>query len=367
MHEPTDANPPADEQRPAEGPSGKRPVPPVVAPSTPGRRPPEPPLLYDSSESLFEQPAAPAADSQPRQPVLGDYVLLGRIGSGGMGRVFKAQHRRMDRLVALKVLPRAAMLDPSAVQRFHREVRAAARLFHPHIVAAFDAGEQSGIHYLVMEYVDGQSLAQVVEQYGPLPVDKAVDYIVQAGRGLEYAHSRGLIHRDIKPSNLMLDRDGVVKILDLGTARFGDGETSDLTQSGEIMGTVDYMSPEQARSAAELDHRTDIYSLGCTLFYLLVGRPMYAGDTIQTLLAHAQEPAPALRDFRPDVPTWLEAVYRRMVAKRPEQRYDNVSQLLAELDEAGSALPRPSSPDFAAGTTGTAAAGGLGTAAAPVG
>jgi molecular chaperone DnaK len=214
-------------------------------------------------------------------------------------------------------------------------VKAAARLLHPNIVAAFDAGEQNGLHYLVMELVDGHSLSQLVEIEGPLPVQKAADYIAQAARGLHYAHRRGLIHRDVKPGNLMLDRAGTVKILDLGTARFGDASGSELTQAGVIMGTVNYMSPEQARSPGDIDARTDIYSLGCTLYYLLVGRPMYAGDLIQTLLAHAQAPIPALRESRPDVPRWLEQIFRRMVAKAPDQRYGTMSQVLAELEEAG--------------------------------
>jgi molecular chaperone DnaK (HSP70) len=289
----------------------------------------------------------PTSVSQPKQPVLGDYVLLKRIGSGGMGRVFKAQHRRMDRLVALKMLPASSMRDTGAVQRFRREVKAAALLFHPNIVAAFDAGEQNGIHYLVMEYIDGQPLSKLVEQHGPLAADKAADYILQAGRGLEYAHSRGLIHRDVKPSNLILDGDGTVKILDLGTARFGDAASNELTRTGEIMGTVDYMSPEQARAAGEVDHRTDIYSLGCTMFYLLVGRPMYEGDMIQTLLAHAREPIPSLRDFRPDVPEWMDAVFHRLVAKRADQRYETVSAVIADLEEAGAAARRatPDTPE----------------------
>ncbi len=297
----------------------------------------EPDSLADTAELDPEQPKPrpESATRPPRQPVLGDYVLLGRLGSGGMGQVFKARHVRMERLVALKVLPPAAIGDTGAVQRFHREVKAAARLLHPNIVAAFDAGEQNGLHYLVMELVDGDPLSQLVEREGPLQVEQAADYITQAARGLEYAHRRGLIHRDVKPGNLMLDRTGTVKILDLGTARFGDASGSELTQAGVIMGTVNYMSPEQARSPGDIDARTDIYSLGCTLYYLLVGRPLYAGDLIQTLLAHAQEPIPWLRDSRADVPAWLESIFRRMVAKSRDERYGSMSELIAELEEAG--------------------------------
>ena len=301
-----------------------------------------------SSDEMPESQEIAPQESQPRQPVLGDYVLLGRLGAGGMGRVFKARHRRMERLVALKVLPPSAMKDTGAVKRFHREVTAAAKLFHPNIVAAFDAGEQNGIHYLVMEYVDGHPLSKLIEMHGPLPAEKAADYIIQAGRGLEYSHSRGMVHRDVKPSNLMIDREGTVKILDMGTARFGDGSGTDLTKAGVIMGTVDYMSPEQARAPADIDQRTDIYSLGCTLYYLLIGRAMYAGDLIQTLLAHAQSPIPSIRDERPDVPEWMETIFRRMVAKLPEQRYETVAEVIADLEESGASNAPPDGSTAAA-------------------
>ena len=162
-----------------------------------------------------------AAQGKPKLPVLGDYVLLGKIGAGGMGMVFKARHVRMDRIVALKVLPRNMMKRPEAVERFHQEVKAAAQLFHPNIVTAFDAGEDSGVHFLVMEYVDGQPLSKLIKEHGPFNVDRAVNYILQAATGLQSAHDRGMGHRDIKPSNLLLDVDGVVKLLDMGTARYG--------------------------------------------------------------------------------------------------------------------------------------------------
>ncbi len=260
------------------------------------------------SMSNFDEIPASAGDSiignfeseaQPQQPVLGDYVLLGKIGAGGMGQVFKAQHRRMDRIVALKLLRPTSTKDEDeeAVSRFHREVKAAAKLFHTNIVTAFDAGEQDGLHYLVMEYVHGQSLSAVIQQHGPLTLEKATNVILQVASGLEYAHSREVIHRDIKPSNLILADEDTVKILDMGLARIGKASAhNDGTATGKIIGTVSFMSPEQALNSKEVDHRSDVYSLGCTFYALLTGKPPFRGNIVETLLAHAQKPAPLLRD-----------------------------------------------------------------------
>ena len=285
---------------------------------------------------IDDLPSVTPVAGQPSLPALGDYVLLGKIGAGGMGRVFKAQHRTMDRLVALKMLPSGRMKDPEQVSRFHREVKAAAKLFHPNIVTAFDAGEQGGIHYLVMEYVDGSALSQTVRQHGPVTLETAISYVLQTAQGLKYAHSRDVVHRDIKPSNLMLDADGMVKILDMGTARFEEEEKEDdnLTRTGVIMGTVNYMSPEQARDAHSVDHRTDIYSLGCTFFYLLTGRALYEGDMIQTLLAHAQKPIPNIQEFDHNIPDWVDAMMKRMLAKNPDDRFQSIAELIESM-EAG--------------------------------
>lgn len=275
----------------------------------------------------------------PRQPVIGEYALLRRIGSGGNGRVFKARHRQMERLVALKMLSSGTMRDPEAVKRFRREMKAAAKLFHPNIVTAFDAGEHSGVHYLVMEYIDGLSLSAMVERHGPVTIERAVDYVLQAASGLHYAHSHNVVHRDIKPSNLILDEQGVVKILDMGTARFdNDG---DLTQTGVIMGTVNYMSPEQARNATDVDPRSDIYSLGCTLHYLLTGEPVFDGNVMQVLMAHAETEPPQLRQRRPETPPWLDDIFQRMVAKRIEDRQATMEALAAELREGRSGAASP--------------------------
>ncbi|WP_168175844.1 serine/threonine-protein kinase [Thermogutta terrifontis] len=271
--------------------------------------------------------------------VLGEYEILDQLGKGGMGVVFKARHRRMERVVALKTLPPQAMKDPESVQRFYREVKAAARLSHPNIVTAYDAGEQHGIHYLVMEYVDGQDLASLVKEHGPMPLEEALECVLQAARGLAYAHSQGVIHRDIKPSNLLVDRSGVVKILDMGLARLmfdpaKDGVTGDqLTATGQVMGTCDYMAPEQAVSTHRVDGRADIYSLGCTLYRLLTGEPPYPRQTLmEVLVAHREAPIPSLSKARPDVPVEVDMVFQRMMAKRPEDRYQRMEEVIEALE-----------------------------------
>ena len=277
--------------------------------------------------------------------VLGNYVVLEKIGEGGMGYVYKARHQRMKREVALKVLPSHVTRSKGAVARFQREVEAAAQLNHPNIVTAHDADEADGVHFFVMECVDGEDLAQTVIRRGPLPVQEAIDYTIQAARGLEYAHNHGVVHRDIKPGNLLLDREGTVKVLDMGLARFEKDVGADdstaaapLTQSGQMMGTFDYMAPEQAEDARTADHRADVYSLGCTLFFLLTGGPVYAADTAtRKILAHREEPVPSICAIRRGAPEALDAAFQRMVAKRPEDRQQSMAEVISELEAVRSA------------------------------
>jgi serine/threonine protein kinase len=284
--------------------------------------------------------AAAIYQKKSRGLVIGNYLILDKLGQGGMGVVFKARHRRLGRLGALKILPPSFARDQTAVLRFRREVEAAGRLKHPNLVAAVDADEDRGVHFLVMDYVEGRDLDHVVRQRGPLPVAQAVDCLIQAARGLEAAHGQGIVHRDIKPANLMLDSGGTIRVLDLGLARvvdagnpFNKTAAGRLTQSGMYMGTIDYMAPEQAEDSHRVDQRADIYSLGCTLYYLLTGKePFPAESVLKRLLAHMEHPEPTLRAARDDVPPALDRVYQRMMAKRPDDRPSSMSEVIALLE-----------------------------------
>jgi serine/threonine-protein kinase len=285
--------------------------------------------------------------------VLGNYVILDRIGAGGMGQVFKAEHRRMRRLVAVKMLPTGMMKNPADVARFEREVTAVASLSHPNIVTAFDADNVNGVHLLVMEYVEGNDLSALVKKNGPFSVEQAVNCILQAARGLEAAHAQGVVHRDIKPANLLLDKKGTVKILDMGLARIRDVGScqTELTNSGKLMGTVDYMAPEQAVNSKSADAPADIYSLGYSLYYLLAGTMAYDGVTlVEKLLAHRDQPIPSIRAIRPEVPQQLEAVFRKMVAKRIDDRYRTMSEVIAELEQLTNGQQPPGSMQQSSGS-----------------
>lgn len=300
-------------------------------------------MLVESSvsRSLADLPAQ--LEDHPR------YRIIELIGNGGMGDVYRAQHRLMDREVALKLINQDLVNNTHAVDRFRREVRAAASLAHPNIVTAYDAEQVGDVHFLVMEFVDGTDLSSVVQQRGPLPVAQACDYIRQAASGLQHAHEMGMVHRDIKPHNLMLSESGQVSVLDFGLAGFaaetvlleaeahGDAVHSGsvplhLTKVGSVMGTPDYIAPEQARDAHSADIRADIYSLGCTLCYLLTGEAPFTADAIvDTLKAHQQHEPPALQGLRDDVPAELADIVTRMMAKKPDDRFQTPADVATAL------------------------------------
>jgi serine/threonine protein kinase len=313
------------------------------------------PLADESSlrrglELLKRLPRSDRADVEaarpgelPEQTVIRDYQLLRKLGAGGMGAVYLARHVHLEKLVAIKVLSPERMQDRHAVSRFRREMKAVGQLDHPHLVRAHDAGESNGTHFLVMEYVDGVDLSELARRYGPLPVADACELIRQAALGLQDAHEHGLVHRDIKPSNLMLTRPTkqpqcTVKILDMGLALLqhqavdGGGE---MTIAGQAMGTADYMAPEQVTSSHDVDIRSDIYSLGCTLFKLLVGTaPFGAGryDTaFRKMMAHVNDPVPKIGELRGDVPEQLAQLIERMLAKQPGDRPARPADIAEEL------------------------------------
>jgi tRNA A-37 threonylcarbamoyl transferase component Bud32 len=277
------------------------------------------------------------------------YRVVRQLGRGGMGAVFEAEHLVMQRPVALKIINRAYIANEAAAERFRREVRAAARLHHPNIVTAFDAENVGETHFLVMEYVEGKSLARLVKERGPLPVRDACDYIRQAALGLQHAHERGMVHRDVKPDNLMLTPDGTVKVLDFGLAALtAERSAGGLTEADVIMGTPAYMAPEQAEDARKADIRADVYSLGCTLYHLLTGSVPYPADTsLLKILAHRERPMPSIRAVRPEVPKELEAILARLLAKKPEDRYQTpgeVADALEPFTQAEAKRPRKRRP-----------------------
>lgn len=268
---------------------------------------------------------------------LGNYWLLDQIGKGGMGEVYKARHHQMQRLVALKVLPTSLMQQAAAVHRFEREIVAISRVSHPNVVTAYDAGHSNGVYYLVMEFVEGTDLRAVVQSKGRLNASDAINYVLQAARGLQAAHLAGMVHRDVKPANLLLDTTGVIKVLDLGLARLTDppkgAPSSALTGTGFVVGTPDFMAPEQAVNSAAADSRSDIYSLGCTLFYLLTGRTPYTGSSpVRKLFAHREHPIPDLREIREDVPLSVSNLFQKMVAKNPDDRLQTMTNVIEALE-----------------------------------
>jgi WD40 repeat protein/tRNA A-37 threonylcarbamoyl transferase component Bud32 len=280
----------------------------------------------------------PGRSSDQAPPELADhprYLVEELLGAGGMGAVYRARHRLMERAVAVKVMRPELLAHAHAVERFRQEVRTAAALDHPNIVRAYDAEQAGGLHLLVMEYVEGASLDRVLKRAGPLPVAEACDAVRQAAGGLQYAHEQGLVHRDLKPANLMRTPRGLVKILDFGLAGIArEGESGGrLTRTGAVLGTPDYMAPEQANDAGAADVRADIYSLGCTLYELLTGRPPYpGGKAIDKIVGHFTALARPLAELRPGLPAGLAEVVGRMMAKEPADRYQTPAEVARALE-----------------------------------
>lgn len=280
--------------------------------------------------------------------IFGPYLILERIGEGGMGKVYRAIHMRLGRMVAIKTIRPNLLTNKVVVSRYKREARAAAALDHPNIVKLFEADDVDGRYYLAMEMVEGMDLSRLTKELGKdkraiVPAE-AAEYIRQAALGLQHAHDKGLVHRDIKPSNLLVSGEraipgtgglAAVKILDMGLVRSLTEEDStqvDLTRDGTVVGTPDYMAPEQAKNSSTVDHRADIYALGCTLFYALRGAPPYSdGTAIDKLIRHQLDPIPDIRQYRPDVPAGLAAVVRRMMSKKVEERQQSGGEVARDL------------------------------------
>jgi eukaryotic-like serine/threonine-protein kinase len=288
---------------------------------------------------------------------IGPYRILDQLGKGGMGRVYKAMHQTMNRVVALKVLAPQVVSSERAHELFVREVQAAAQLSHPNIVMAFDANEDDGRHYLAMEYVPGLNLERYAKKHGPLPIGLACEIAYQTANGLQHAHEKGMVHRDIKPANLLLHQEVgnetiQVKITDFGLARLqqsdSDHSQTIIAKESTVMGTPDFLSPEQAKNLHSVDIRADLYSLGCSLYFLLTGEvPFPGGSNVDKLIRHHSEYARPIEELRPDLPKGVASIVRKLMAKNPDDRFQTPDELM----EALSPFANPSVVDWPAAPT----------------
>jgi len=290
----------------------------------------------------------PVSEERPRRVLAGRYEIASLLGQGGMARVFQGTDRVLDRTVAIKVLSPQFADDDQFVARFRREAQAAAGLNHPNIVGVYDTGDQGDVHFIVMEYVEGRTLRDVIRGDGPLLPERAAEIGEAVARALSSAHQAGLVHRDIKPGNIMLTREGEVKVMDFGIARTSTGDT--LTQTAAILGTASYLSPEQAQGLS-VDTRSDIYSLGCVLYEMLTGRAPFIGDSpVAIAYMHVKEdPVPPSR-LNQDVPPTLDSVVLKCMAKNPANRYESAEELRADLERARRGLPTLAMPLMADAT-----------------
>ncbi len=299
----------------------------AVPSNTPSPKPPNSPGANNPRAE------GPPESEHAGRVTLGKYRLLKKIGAGGMGAVFQAEDTERGRVVAIKILPKDKAKNPILVRRFKSEAQAAANLSHDNIVQVFGAGEADGYLYISMEFVEGTDVQELVSKHGVLPVKRSLDIIRQMARALDHTGTMNLAHRDIKPSNLLIQPDGMIKLTDLGLARFIDEETeTGITRAGYTVGTVDYMAPEQARDSKSADVRSDIYSLGCTWYFMLTGQPPFPeGSVTNKITAHALGPIPDPRQINPEVPEAFVVVMHRMMAKLPEDRYQTGRELLTDL------------------------------------
>jgi serine/threonine-protein kinase len=285
---------------------------------------------------------------QRRRVLAGRYELDAVLGQGGMARVFRGKDSVLNRTVAIKVLSPQFAGDDQFVARFRREAQAAAALNHPNIVSVYDTGSQGDVHFIVMEYVEGRTLRDVIRQEGPLLPERAAEIAEEVARGLSAAHQAGLVHRDVKPGNIMITREGEVKVMDFGIARTSTGDT--LTQTAAILGTASYLSPEQAQGEP-VDARSDIYSLGCVLYEMVTGRAPFTGDSPVTIAyQHVREQPVPPRQINPDMPQGLEAVVMKAMAKNPENRYGSADELRADLQRVRQGMPIAAPPVMADST-----------------
>jgi len=300
-------------------------------------------LVRDAILTYFQ--AEQILQGKYKRFTIGKYKVLEKLGAGGMGQVFLCEHKLMRRRVAVKVLPTAKAEDAASLERFYREARAVAAVDHPNIVRAYDIDQDENLHFLVMEYVDGTNLQDLVKKVGPLDPIRACHYIYGASVGLQHAHEIGLVHRDIKPGNILVDRTGVVKVLDMGLARFFNDEEDILTKKYDenVLGTADYLAPEQALDSHTVDIRADIYSLGATFYFLLCGNPPFPeGSVAQKLIWHQNRQPRHIRSLRPDIPDEIVATLDRMMMKDPAKRFQTPADVMASLSRwVATPIPPP--------------------------
>jgi eukaryotic-like serine/threonine-protein kinase len=300
--------------------------------------------------------------NKPQSLIFGRYVIIDRVGCGSMGRVYKARHLLMDRVVALKIIAPEFVASARKIARFQREIRLISRLDHPNVVRAFDADRIANVPYIAMEYVQGQNLNQRLYERGPLPLEDVIEYAAQAAEGLAHAHDQGVVHRDVKPSNLLLGIDRQLKVLDFGLAALMEIDSDDAcrTNDGVAVGTIDYMSPEQT-CGQEIDGRSDLYSLGCSMYHLMTQRMLFPGaSTIERLAHRAKGERLRIAEIHPEFPPGLVQVMEKMLAFRPQDRF----QTALEAAEALWALTPQRRKALLAGKV-TEASNGFSSAPAP--